>query len=346
MEPGFVKKLFWVVLAVVAGLFAVRYLLPIALPFGFGALIAFSAEPGVRLGVNRLRLKRGVASVISVTLTLLLAAGLTTLLGAFLVRELGKLIDSLPNLQAGTRHLEDQLLSLADRSPEGIRPMAQRTVINLFEDGDAVMDRMSEKLPGFLTALVSGLGSSLLGIGTAILSAFLFSMRLPQLTKHGKAKLEQTGLSKYLPVLRKFRHSFWGWLKAQGKLAGITWGILTLGFWILKVKHAPAWAALVALVDAIPILGTGAVLLPWSLLCFFQGNTGRGAGLLVLYAHAATTRTVLEPRLVGKHLDLDPLTTLGALYTGFCLWGIPGLLLTPILASAIKSVLTANTGAT
>ena len=344
MEQSLVKKLFWVTAAAIFGYLAVRYLFPIALPFGVGTLIALGAEPGVRFGMRRLRLKRGLASMLSVTLTLLLTAGLMTLFGAFLVRELGKLAQSIPNVQAGTQKLEDQLLSLADRSPEGLRPVAQRTVLNFFEDGDAVMRRVSEKLPGFLTALVSGLGSSLLGIGTAILSAFLISMRLPRLIACGKEKLEQTGLSRYLPVVKKFRDSFWGWLKAQGKLAAITWGILTLGFWLLKVKNAPAWAALVALVDAIPILGTGAVLLPWSLLCFFQGNTGRGAGLLALYALAATTRTVLEPRLVGKHLDLDPLATLGALYAGFRLWGIPGLLLTPILASAVKSLLTAEVG--
>lgn len=342
MEPGFVKKLFWIAVAVGVGYLTVRYLLPIALPFGMGALVAFGAEPGVRLGADRLHMKRGVASMASVTLTLLLTAGLVTLLGAFLVRELGKLANAIPNVQAGTAQLEDQLMSLADRSPEGLRPMAQRTVINLFADGDALMDRVSEKLPGFLTALVSGLGSSLLGIGTAIISAYLISARLPRLLELGKTKLEQTGLFQYLPAAKKLRSSLWGWLKAQGKLALITWGIITAGFWLLKVSYAPAWAALVALIDAIPILGTGIILLPWSLLCFWEGNTIRAVGLLILYAVAAATRTVLEPKLVGKHLNLDPLATLTALYAGFRLWGIPGLLLTPILASALKSLLTEN----
>lgn len=342
MEPGFVKKVFWTALAVGAGYLGVRYLLPIAIPFGVGTLIALGAEPAVRLGTNRLKLKRGPAAVVSVTLTLLLTAGLVTLLGAVLVKELGKLAGAIPDVQSGTRQLQDQLSSLADRSPDGIRPLAQRTVDDLFEDGDALMGQLSEKLPGFLSSLVSGLGSSLLGIGTAILAAYLISMRLPKLRELGRARLEQTGLSKYLPALQKFRDSLWGWLKAQGKLALITWGIVTVGFWLLKVSYAPAWAACVAMIDAIPILGTGAVLIPWSLICFWEGNTLRGAGLLALYAVAATTRTVLEPKLVGKHLDLDPLTTLAALYAGFRLWGIPGLLLTPIFASAAKSLLTEN----
>lgn len=344
MKQGVVKKLFWAAVLTLGIYLSLRYLFPILLPFGIGALIALGAEPGIRLGIRRLKLKRGVAAMVSVTLTLLLTAGLVTLLGAFFVRELGKLANALPNVRSGTAQLEAQLLSLAERSPENLRPVAQRTVTGLFKDGDAVISRISEKLPGFLTALVSGLGSSLLGIGTAVLSAFLISVRMPRLQQLGKEKLEQTGLQKYLPALKQIRHSLWGWLKAQGKLAVITWGILTLGFWLLKVSYAPLWAALVALVDAVPILGTGTVLLPWSLICFWEGNTTRGVGLLLLYAVVATTRTVLEPKLVGKHLDLDPLATLVALYAGFRLWGILGLLLAPIFASAVKSLLSPDTG--
>ena len=125
-----------------------------------------------------------------------------------------------------------------------------------------------------------------------------------------------------------------GWLKAQLKLCGVTWGVLTLGFFLLKVRHAPLWALGVALVDAFPILGTGAVLVPWSLVSFLQGGTGRAFGLLTLYAAAALGRALLEPRLVGRQLGLDPLLTLLALYGGYRLWGLPGMLLAPLLAVA------------
>jgi predicted PurR-regulated permease PerM len=96
----------------------------------------------------------------------------------------------------------------------------------------------------------------------------------------------------------------------------------------------------VAVLDAVPILGTGTVLVPWSLVCFLQHEQLRAIGLLSVYAAAAITRTVLEPKFVGQQLGLDPLATLIALYVGFCFWGIPGLLFTPILASACKSFLT------
>ena len=72
---------------------------------------------------------------------------------------------------------------------------------------------------------------------------------------------------------------------------------------------------------------------------FLQQRHLRAFGLLGIYLAAAVTRAVLEPRQVGKHLGLDPLLTLAALYAGYRLWGLPGMLLAPVLASAVKTAL-------
>ena len=342
MESVWTKKLPWLILAGFLGWLGIRYFLPIAVPFGIGTLVALAAEPGVRLGIRKFRMKRTFSAILAVSLTLLLTAGLLTLLGAFAVRELGKLAGAIPNVEDSASQLQQQLLSLADRSPEGIRPLAQRTVRQIFDGSNSLLSQASQRLPAFLTALVSGLGSSLLGVGTAILSAFLISIRLPKLRQLRQKWCQKLGLDRYIPILKQLRDSLWGWLKAQGTLALVTWVIVSLSFLILGIPYGPLWALGVALIDAIPILGTGAVLIPWAMIRFFQGDTPQGMVLLGAYAVSALTRAVLEPKLVGKHLDLDPLATLGALYAGFRLWGILGLLLTPILASAVKSLLTTD----
>jgi sporulation integral membrane protein YtvI len=171
-----------------------------------------------------------------------------------------------------------------------------------------------------------------------VLAAFLISARLPQLRSAIKTRLPENWNGKYLPTLRRVRGSPWGWLKAQIKLSALTWGIVAVGFLLLQIPYGPAWAAVVALVDAVPVLGTGTVLVPWSFVCFLQGQSLRGIGILCTYGAAMLTRTVLEPRLVGRHLGLDPLATLVALYVGYRFWGILGLLLTPILAAAAKNL--------
>lgn len=91
-------------------------------------------------------------------------------------------------------------------------------------------------------------------------------------------------------------------LRAQGKLMGVTFLILTAGFLLLGVDYALLLALLTTVIDALPVFGTGTVLLPWSLLEFVRGNARRGVGFLLLYAAAALTRQALEPRLLGGQI--------------------------------------------
>ncbi|MBQ8797626.1 MAG: sporulation integral membrane protein YtvI [Oscillospiraceae bacterium] len=341
------KSVFWkwtVVLVVgTAGVwFGLRFVLPVALPFLLGALLALAAEPMVSFGVKRLRLPRTLAAGVGVSLSVLLLGGILVVLGAVAVRQMGTLAGKLPDMETALETAKNALLSAAENAPPRLRSLAQKAVHETMEDGAAVVSQLTGQLPGALTSFLSGVGSSALGIGTGLLAAFLISARLPKLRQTLREKLPQSWREKYLPALGRFRSSLWGWFKAQGKLALVTWLIVTVGFWLLKIPKALVWAAAVALVDAVPVLGTGTVLIPWAGISLLQGQSLRAVGLLGVYGVAAITRTVLEPRVVGRQLGLDPLLTLIAMYAGFRFWGIPGMLLTPILASAAKSVMTAG----
>jgi predicted PurR-regulated permease PerM len=101
---------------------------------------------------------------------------------------------------------------------------------------------------------------------------------------------------------------------------------------LLRVAYAPIWAFGIALVDAVPLLGTGIILLPWSLISLVQKNNLLAIGLLATYGAASICRTLWEPRLLGKQLGLDPLVTLMALYFGYQAWGILGMIFSPLLA--------------
>ena len=340
MSPFFKKLL--TLAAVFAGLWlGVRFVLPVALPFLLGACLALTAEPLVRrLAV---RLPRGVAAGLGVTAALVGTAAIGALVGAVVVKEVGRLAEAVPNLQRtaqqGVVLVQDFLVSAADRAPEEIRPALQRTVLELFDDGTVLLQQVTQRLPGAVGTAVGWVGDGVLGVGTGVLSAFLISARLPKLRKSLSQRLPQSWHETYLPALRRVRHVLGGWLKAQLKLSAVTWGVVTAGFLLLRISYAPAWAALVAVVDAIPILGTGTVLVPWALVCLLQGEGLRAMGLLCTYGAALITRTILEPRLVGRQLGLDPLATLAALYVGYRFWGIFGLLFTPLIASAAKSLI-------
>lgn len=343
--PGGTMKKIILFAAVAAGLWlGVKYLLPVALPFLLGAALAVAAEPLV--GRLTRRLPRSVSAGVGVSATLVGVAAIVTLIGAVLVKELKNAAAALPDLENTARQgmtlVQDWLVNLADRAPEGVRPALQRSVLEFFGGGAGMLQQLTQRLPGMVSTTVGWVGNGVLGVGTGVLSAFLISARLPGLKQAAKDRLPQSWHEKYLPALRRVRSSLGGWLKAQLKLSAVTWGIVTVGFLLLRIEYAPAWAAVVAVVDAIPILGTGTVLVPWALVCLLQGQTLRAVGLLCTFGVAVTARTVLEPRLVGRHLGLDPLATLAALYVGYRFWGFAGLLFTPILASAVKSLIIEN----
>lgn len=318
-----------------------KYLVPVILPFLLGAGIALAAEPAVALAERRLKLPRVAAAGLGVSVTLILLVGILSFAGAVLVKELGRLAGAVPDLEGTARQsvqlLQDWLVSMTERTPEGVRPMLTRTVLNFFQDGSALMEQVTRRIPGAVSSVLGWVPDGALGLGTGLLAGFMISVRLPRLKGVVARHLPEDWNSRYLPAIRRIRHALSGWLRAQLKLCLVCYAIVAAGFLLLGIPNGLGWAVLVALVDAVPLLGTGTVLLPWALVCFLQQMHVRAVGLLCIYGAALLSRTVLEPRLVGRQLGLDPLLTLLALYLGYRFWGILGMLLAPVLATAVKS---------
>lgn len=342
MSISFMGKLFAAAAAfLVAGL-GIRYVLPVTLPFLAGGLLALTAEPLVDLSQRRLKLPRGAASSVGVTVTLAALLALLSVVGAVLVKQVGRLADAVPDIESTARQgavlLEGFLLDATQNLPEGVRPAMTRTVTDFFEDGTAVVDHLTKKVPAVVSSIIGRVPNGALSVGTGLISGFMISARLPKLKKALHDRMPENWYTKYLPALRRMRRALGLWLKAQGKLALVTYGIVTVGLLILGIAHAPILGALVALIDAVPMLGSGVVLIPWALVSLLQQAHLRAIGLLCIYAAAFLSRSILEPRVVGRQLGLDPLVTLFALYAGFRFWGIPGLLAAPLVATAVKTL--------
>lgn len=341
MEFSNIRKGIIVVGLFFAGWFILRWCLPVLLPFLVGSALAFAAEPVVKLCAEKGRLPRGVAAGIGVSVTLLLLMGVLSLAGMLTVKELGVLAGELPDVgqtvQRGMLLLEDSLVSAADRLPDGIRTFATGTVLEFFDGGSALVGQLSSKVPDVLASLLGWLPEGALGLGTGVIAGFMISARLPRLRRFLQSGLPQVWYDRYLPAVRRVRHALGGWLKAQGKLALVTCGVLAVGFLLLRIPYGVLWAVPIALVDAIPMLGTGVVLVPWAMVVFLQGSTMQGISLLLLCAVTMILRRILEPKLVGEQLGLDPLLTLVFLYAGYRFWGFTGMILAPLLAAAVKT---------
>lgn len=318
-------------------------MLPLCFPFLLGTGLALAAEPVVGLLSRPGRLPRPVSAGIGVTAAFLGLALLVLLLLAFLVRELGVLAGILPDLtqtaQSGIQLLQNWLMDLAGKTPQSIRPLLQQNVAGLFSGGTALLNRAFTYVLGLAGTILAHVPDSALNLGTAVISGYMISAKLPRIRSWILTRFSREKLKPILKTLARIRKAVGGWLMAQLRLAGVTFALLVMGMLILRIPYGVLWAFGISLLDALPVLGTGTILLPWGLICYLQGDRARAIGLLGLYAAISLIRSVLEPKLVGRQLGLDPLVTLFALYAGYKLWGIGGMILSPLLAVTVMQLL-------
>lgn len=320
-----------------------RFLLPLVSPFLLGALLALAAEPMTAFLNKKLHVPRGVSAGIGVGMAFCILAMVFLLLCAFLVRELGNLSGVLPTLEetarSGITLLQVWLLDLTAHTPQSIQPLLQENISALFSDGAALVNKGLHFLVSFAGNLLSHIPDSALSLGTALISGFMISAKLPRIKRWILRRLPRERLRPLLDTAKRIKTAMVGWFLAQCKLITMTMMILMLGFTILRVPYAPLWAAGISLVDALPVLGTGTILIPWAIICLLQQDSARAIGLVGIYVVASLTRSLLEPRLLGRHLGMDPLVTLMALYVGYKLWGVGGMILAPMLAVAAIQIL-------
>ena len=322
---------------------AIRFLLPIALPFLLGLLLALAAEPLVGFGCRKLHLPRAICAGAGVSITFCALTVLFALLCAFAVRELGLLAGVLPDLEQTARRglsmAQTQLLHLTEHTPRSIQPLLRDRVTNLFSDGTALLNRAVQYLLALAGSLLTHVPDSALTLGTGIISAFMFSGKMPKIRSFVHTQFSRPRLKPLVRSAKGIRAALGSWVLAQLKLTGVSAVILFLGLTLLDIPYALFWALGICLVDAFPVLGTGTVLLPWAFLLYLQADTARAVGMLGIYCIISVGRSVLEPKLVGNHLGLDPLVTLICLYAGYKLWGLPGMLFAPLLAVTAMQVI-------
>lgn len=334
------KKLLTVIIIFFLVFFLLRLFLPLFLPFLIGAVLAIAAEPIVRFFQEKLRFSRVCAAGLGITMALCLLAVTVLILCGLIIHQLGALTDVLPAIEDATRSgmclLQTRLLDLAASAPQGLCELITRKVTEFFSDSSAMLDQAAGVILSLASGILGRIPDGAFGCGTAIISSYMISVKLPRIKTLLTARL--SAYQPWVDAVMKFRSSLLGWLKAQIKLSAITFLILMAGFLLLRIRPASLWAFGVALVDAFPVLGTGTVLIPWSILVFLQGNPVLAVGLIGLYLTVMVIRSVLEPKLLGRQLGLDPLLTLVALYAGYRIWGLLGMILAPILTVAASQI--------
>lgn len=334
-----IQKLLLYVLGGVAGVWlTARFLLPVGLPFLLGWGVSRLSLPLER----RLRRRLPLASFLSVTLIAAALGLVVWLLALGLFAGLERLSARLPallqSLSAPVSGLHAALLRLAGRLPDGLSAPAVQWLDQFFAGSSVLAGTLSDWVLSLAGRILMSVPDILLFALTLLLSAYLFSSERERLRAFLARYLPEQWRERWVKVSKKLRTALGGYLKTQLRLSLVILGMTAAGLLLLGQHNALLIALVTAIVDALPVFGVGTVLIPWGIISFLRGSTVLGIGLLVLYALCAVIRAFLEPRFLGKQIGLNPLLTLIALYAGYRLFGVLGMILFPVAVILLKQL--------
>ena len=307
------------------------WLLRFFLPFVIGWLIAMIANPLVRLLERRLRLVRRHSSVLIVVVVLAGVIGVLYLVISRLIREAYLLVRDLPaiyesvmeQLQEASRGMSHIL----ERLPQGVQDWAAEFTENL----GTIAGNLAQEA-AFPTVTAAGnvarrIPAALVYSIVVILSSYFFIVERDRIVALA-GKLIPEGVRSYFRYFRQdLRRLIGGYFLAQFRIMFVVALILAVGFVVLGVKWGLLLAVLIAILDFLPLFGTGTALFPWALVKALSGEWAFAAGLILLYILTQVVRQIIQPKIVGDTMGLPPLSTLFLLYLGFKLHGISGMIL-------------------
>jgi len=316
--------------------------LKLLLPFIIGSLIYFLAKP-----LNKLLKKKlpySLSAFISLSLTASFFIFLVWSAFSTLLKELYGFAESLSayySSSQGTANFFGSISSIGRRFSVNLSSIPD---ISIFSDslGTIFKDWISRsisELSQLLINIAKNIPSVIIIIFISFFTAFFMLKDSASLSESFRKIL---GERKY-SVLIKFKSTLLSvlgkYLKAQLIIQLVIFVTLFAGFSFLRVDYVLLFALITAVVDAVPVLGTGTVLIPWSIFSFLSSDATLGWGLITLYGVCILTRQLLEPKIIGKKLGIHPLATIASIYIGLRVLGFFGIIIGPFIALFIKSLL-------
>jgi sporulation integral membrane protein YtvI len=198
--------------------------------------------------------------------------------------------------------------------------------------------KLSAKLLSFMALAAAKAPAALLFAVTAVIGTYFLSASYPQVKLFLSRQLSENVRAKAGRVKVLLRTTIGRYFRAQLIMTAIVFVFLGVAFALLKINYALLLSLLTAVIDALPVLGTGTVLIPWALYELLTGNVGLGLGLGITYAVVTVLRSCIQAKLLGDQLGLHPLSTLLAIYVGYSFAGVWGMIIFPILAITVKQL--------
>jgi len=343
-----------VILIVIAAAVLLYFFLPTILkwflPFILAYIISYITNPIVTFMEKKLRIPRKIASAITVIFTLLIIGSVITVILYRIIYEIRELANQLPQFIETLPDRWNTLFNKGMRIYVNLPPEISQFVDTVIEAvSDTLFNDLPAKIPSMLKPFTgstfsfarnfaSALPSILIFIIVLFMSTYFISSDKDKIGSFLRKQFPVKWINRAISIKNDLIFALLGYIKAQLILMIITFVEVFIGFIIMGVDYAFLLSLLISVIDALPILGTGTVLIPWAIFSLITGNMPRALSLIILYGIVLLVRQLLEPKIIGKQIGLYPLVTLMSMYIGLQMFVFIGMILGPIVILIVKNL--------
>ena len=339
------KKLYFI-LYIVLVLIVVYLLFKLGIflfPFTLALFFSIMTQPFSRFLEKKLKFSQKIATIVSIVLFLVIFLGFISLSALRLSGEIYKLSINLNKYSKEAQSLWntaiDKIYSLLGYFPEGFDEQVKNSINGFIRMGTSKLGSFINSLINFITSIPT----IILYICITILSTFFISLDKNKIMAFLEQQFPESWIKKVYNIKREMFNVLGSYIRAQIILMTICFFELLISFNILSflkfnLQYPLIFSIVICIIDALPILGAGAVLLPWSLISFVTGDINLGLALLVIYFLVLSVRQMLEAKLISQNLGVHPLVTLISMYSGFKFFGVIGFLIGPVVMIILKNV--------
>lgn len=320
-------------------MYSFSYLYRIATPIFFSFLIYLCIEPLARR-LNKLGMKKSIASGISVLVfTLIILAAFSG--AAYLLTKQGtELVSDFPKYQ---EMLATQIANITEEVQRrfGTLPadleLVQRSK-DLIEGASATLAKFGQNVLLNIIGYVSSFSTFVFNFVVGIILAYFLSIEITTWKKTAEDKTPNTFKDAFFFLRNNVFKGIALYIKAQAKMISITFIVILIALVLLGVENAFVIAVVSAIFDILPLLGVGTIFIPWIIYLIIVGKISLAIWLSALFLAVVLTRQILEPKITGDSLGVSAFTMLAFMIVSLSLFGVSGVILSPILMILIKAL--------
>lgn len=328
--------------AILLLVYAVPPLLSLLMPFVLAVVLAWILNPLVRWLQKKLKISRKPLSLIVIILAIAVVGGALF----WFVYALGSEVYSLiGNWSSVGGAIEDGFNELNERLNH-LSALVPKEVLGLLEDAYAgLIGWLRNVVPELLETAGTKIGAFAMKVPAGVIGAVIFLVAsyfvvsdYPRIRLMATERMSSE-VHSFLSRVRKIAlAAFGGYVKAQLILSLGVFFILLIGFWVVGIEYALLLAFVFAVMDFIPIIGSGTVIVPWTVVDIVLGNYRQAISLMVIWGLICVFRRVAEPKVVGDQTGLSPILALISIYVGMRLAGVLGMILGPVLVLIVINI--------